>query len=182
MADHLGDEPAAHETSSGPSRRLNAVFRVSLVLKGLDGLLEITGGIALLFIAPRSLQELARWAVAHDLAGSPHDIIARHLLNSANDLSTSTTTFGAIYLLSHGVAKVVLVVLLLRDKLWAYPWMIALLIAFIVYQVYRFTYRPGPGLVLLTLFDAFVAWLTWREYTERRRMQRTDPVTTPAHR
>ena len=64
----------------------------------------------------------------------------------------------------HGGAKLVLVVLVLRDKLWAYPWMIGLLLAFIVYQIYRFTYRPGPGLVILSLFDAFVAWLTWREY------------------
>jgi uncharacterized membrane protein len=166
--DVAGDNPPVEaEAGEGPSKRLNTVFRVSIILKGLDGALEIIGGVVLLFVAPHSIQALARWVVAHDLAGSPHDFVARHLLHSANDLSASTTFFGAIYLLSHGIAKVVLVVLLLRNKLWAYPWMIALLIGFIVYQVYRFSYRPGPGLVVLTLFDAFVAWLTWREYKQR---------------
>ena len=35
--------------------------------------------------------------------------------------------FAAVYLLSHGLSKIVLVALVLRDKLWAYPWLIALL-------------------------------------------------------
>lgn len=74
-----------------------------------------------------------------------------------------------MYLLIHGLAKVALVGLVLRDKLWAYPWMIALLGAFIVYQSYRLTYRFSVGLLLLTLFDALVAWLTWREYGAKRR-------------
>ena len=152
--------------------RLDSVFRVSVLLKGLDGALEIIGGIVLLFVAPHSIYEVTRWAVAHDLAGSPLDFVARHLLHSACELSSSTTLFGAVYLLVHGGAKVVLVVLVLREKLWAYPWMIGLLLAFIVYQIYRFTYRPGPGLVILTLFDAFVAWLTWREYRLKRAPRR----------
>jgi uncharacterized membrane protein len=173
--DRTGTGPLDEHTT-GPSKRLNRVFRVSILLKGLDGALEIIGGLVLLFVAPRSLQHLARWAVEHDLAGSPHDFVARHLLHSANELSASTTLFGAFYLLSHGIAKVVLVVLLLRNKLWAYPWMIALLVVFIIYQIYRFTYRPGPGLVILTVFDAFVAWLTWREYTERRKARKRSPT------
>ena len=53
--------------------------------------------------------------------------------------------------------------------------MIGLLIAFIIYQVYRFTYRPGPGLVILSVFDAFVAWLTSREYRAKRN-HRDGPV------
>ena len=47
-------------------------------------------------------------------AQDPHDFIARHVLHSASQLSHSTTLFGAVYLLSHGIAKVVLVVALLR--------------------------------------------------------------------
>jgi uncharacterized membrane protein len=69
----------------------------------------------------------------------------------------------------HGAAKLVLVVALLRGKLWAYPWLIGLLIAFVVYQAYRMSERFGAGLLLLTLFDLAVAYLTWREYRIRRR-------------
>ena len=63
--------------------------------------------------------------------------------------------FGAIYLLSHGAAKIVLVTLVLRDKLWAYPWLIVLLLAFIAYQLYRITaVHFSVGLTALTVFDA----------------------------
>jgi uncharacterized membrane protein len=168
--------PAApHDEPSSPageksSRALDRTFKISIGLKGIDGVLEVIGGIILLFVAPATLQQWARTLTAHELAQDPHDFIARHLLHSASQLSHSTTLFGAIYLLSHGTAKVVLVIALLREQLWAYPWMIGLVGVFIVYQLYRLTYRVTIGLTLLTLFDAFVVWLTVREYRlERQR-------------
>jgi uncharacterized membrane protein len=150
------------------SSALDRTFRISIGLKGLDGLLEIIGGLALLLVAPATLQSWARSLTAHELAQDRHDFIATHLLHSASQLSRSTTLFGAAYLLSHGIAKVVLVVALLRDQLWAYPWMIGLLGAFIVYQIYRLSYRFTVGLLLLTLFDLFVVVLTVLEYRRHR--------------
>ena len=46
--------------------------------------------------------------------------------------------------------------------------LIALLGAFIAYQLYRLYYHLTIGLTLLTIFDAFVVWLTWREYQAKR--------------
>lgn len=46
--------------------------------------------------------------------------------------------------------------------------MIALLGAFILYQLYRLYFETTLGLTLLTIFDAFVVWLTWREYQTKR--------------
>jgi uncharacterized membrane protein len=153
---------------------LDRTFRISISLKGLDGLLEIVGGIVLLFVAPATLQHWARTLTAHELAQDPHDFIATHLLHSASQLSRATTVFGAIYLLSHGIAKVVLVVALLRGQRWAYPWLIALLGVFIVYQLYRLSYGFSLGLALLTAFDAFVVWLTVLEYRKERRRRSRD--------
>jgi uncharacterized membrane protein len=147
---------------------LDRAFRISIGLKGLDGLLEIIGGLVLLFVAPATLQSWARSLTAHELAHDRHDFIATHLLHSASQLSRSTTLFGAVYLLSHGVAKVVLVVALLRNQLWAYPWMIGLLGVFIVYQIYRLSRRFSVGLLLLTAFDVFVVVLTVLEYRKHR--------------
>lgn len=149
-------------------RSLDRVFRITVILKGLDGALEVIGGIVLLFVSPASIDHVVRFFTAHELAQDPHDFIARHLLHSASGLTTSATVYGGIYLLAHGVAKVVLVVLVLRDKLWAYPLMIALIGVFIVYQVYRLTYKVTFGLIFLTLFDILVVWLTWREYRIKR--------------
>ncbi|MHB8465839.1 MAG: DUF2127 domain-containing protein [Acidimicrobiales bacterium] len=150
------------------SRSLDRTFRISVTLKGLDGALELIGGLVLLFVRPATIEHLARSLTQHELSQDPHDFFARHLLNSAGHLTHGTTLFAALYLLSHGLAKVVLVVAVLREQLWAYPGMIALLGVFIAYQLYRLAIHATLGLSLLTVFDGFVVWLTWREYTSRR--------------
>jgi uncharacterized membrane protein len=148
------------------SPALDKTFKIGLVLKGLDGVLEVVGGILLLFLSPTTIAHLVRVLTAHELSEDPHDLFARSLLHTATHLTHGTTLFGAIYLLSHGIAKVALVALVLRDKLWAYPWLIGLLLAFIVYQLYRITtVHFSAGLTALTIFDAILVWLTWREYS-----------------
>ena len=47
-----------------------------------------------------------------------------------------------------------------------------LLGVFILYQLYRLYYRVTLGLALLTIFDAVVVWLTWREYQAKRERAR----------
>ena len=84
-------------------------------------------------------------------------------------------TFAAIYLLSHGIVKIVLVAALLRNQVWAYPWMIAVLVLFIGYQLYRIVLSPTAGLVVLMVFDAAVALLTWREWRKLRPRQPSIP-------
>jgi len=148
---------------------LDKTFKVGLVLKGLDGILEVAGGVLLLFLSPHAIEHIVRMLTAHELSEDPRDLIARHLLHSTSHLSSGITLFGAVYLLSHGIAKIVLVALVLRDKLWAYPWLIALLLAFIAYQIYRLAWvHVSVGLTALTVFDAALVWLTWREYRSKR--------------
>ena len=162
-------EPADRASGRPLSPALDTTFKIGLVLKGLDGILEVVGGLLLLFLSPAAIEHIVRMLTAHELSEDPHDLIARYLLHTASHLTTSTTLFGAIYLLSHGGAKIVLVVLVLRDKLWAYPWLIALLLVFIVYQLYRITVvHFSVGLAALTVFDAVLVWLTWREYQAKR--------------
>lgn len=150
------------------SKDLDRTFRVTIVAKGLDGLLEVMVGLALLVVKPTSINHWVQSLTRGELAQDPTDFFARHLVNSASHLSSSATLYGSVYLLAHGVAKVVLVVMLLRNKLWAYPGMIALLLAFIAYQCYQLTTKLSVGIILLTLFDALVVYLTWREYQAKR--------------
>ncbi len=53
--------------------------------------------------------------------------------------------------------------------------MIAFLLIFIGYQLYRIVREPTFGLSALTIFDAFIVWLTWREW----RKQTTDHAGHP---
>jgi uncharacterized membrane protein len=162
-------QAGARASAKPLSPALDKTFKIGLVLKGLDGILEVAGGILLLFLSPHAIERIVRGLTAHELSEDPHDLIARYLLHSTSHLSAGITLFGAIYLLSHGAAKIVLVGLVLRDKLWAYPWLIALLLAFIAYQIYRLAWvHFSIGLTALTIFDAALVWLTWREYRSRR--------------
>ena len=147
---------------------LDRAFAVGIILKGLDGVLEVIGGVLLLVVSPTTIDQLSRAITQHELSEDPHDFLAMHLLHAAGSLTGSSLKFGAAYLLLHGVVKVVLVAALLRDKLWAYPWMIAFLIVFIVYQIYRMTFAFSVGLLGLTVFDVAVVWLTYREYGKQR--------------
>jgi uncharacterized membrane protein len=147
---------------------LDRTFKVGIIFKGLDGVLELIGGGLVLAVATTSMNRLVITLTQHELSRDPDDVIAARVLHVVDGLSASTTRFAAAYLLVHGVAKVVLVGALLRNKLWAYPWMIAFLLAFIGYQVYRLALHFTVGLTALTIFDALVAWVTWREYRKQR--------------
>src|SRR4051794_20892517 len=106
------------------STRTDRAFIVSIILKALDGLLEIIGGILLFFIRPESITHWVTTLTQHELSQDSNDIIATHLLHSARHLTAATTLFAAVYLLSHGITKVVLVIEILRDHLWAFKGMI----------------------------------------------------------
>ena len=54
---------AAPPASDRAERREALVFRVTLVLKGLDGLLELLGGVLLLVLKPAQIQGIARLQV-----------------------------------------------------------------------------------------------------------------------
>jgi uncharacterized membrane protein len=108
-------------------------------------------------------------------------VIATHLLHTAHGLTGHAVLFGAVYLLAHGIVKVVLVVALLFNRLWAYPWMIAVLLLFIAYQLYRIVLDPTAGLIGLTVFDGVIVALTWREYHQQRRQQHETATAIPAN-
>jgi uncharacterized membrane protein len=154
---------------------LDRTFAVGIILKGLDGVLEVVGGLLLLVVSPATIDRITRALTQHELSEDPHDFLGTHLLHAAGSLTGSSVRFGAAYLISHGVVKIVLVAALLKNKLWAYPWMIAFLIAFIVYQIYRMTFAFSIGLLALTVFDLLVAWLTYREYGKQRARLRPHP-------
>jgi uncharacterized membrane protein len=183
VAGSADDRAAQEQRPSRPLARhdaLDTTFNVALVLKGLDGVLELVGGVLLFVISPDTIDSWAQRLTQHELSQHPNDFLAHHLLRLTENLH-KTQFFGAIYLLSHGVVKLVIVGGLLRRALWAYPVAFVFLGGFVVYQIYRLTYDRSVGLALLTVFDLFIMWLTWREYQRTRaRVSRADEQRTDA--
>ena len=114
-------------------------------------------------VSPATLDHLAHQLTQHELSQDPNDYLAHHLLRLTANLH-NTQLFGSIYLLTHGLVKIVVVVGLFLRQRWAYPVAFVFLGGFVIYQLYRLTYAPSVGLALLTVFDLFIIWLTWREY------------------
>ena len=145
-------------------RRIHQVFKFSVILKGLLALMECIGGVLLYVFSTASIAGLVNLLTQEELVEDPQDFIAMHLQSWAEHLSIGTQHFYAFYLLSHGVIKLLLVIGLLKNRLWAYPASLAVLAAFIGYQLYRYSYTHSFGLIVLTVFDLFVMVLIWHEY------------------
>jgi uncharacterized membrane protein len=145
-------------------RRVHQIFEISVLLKGAHALIECIGGLALTFVSTSTIRGLVNALTQEELIEDPNDFVAGHLLSLAQNFTVSTQRFYAFYLLSHGLIKVFLVVGLLRNKLWAYPVSLVVLGLFIAYQLYRFSYTHGVGLIVLTVFDVIVMGLIWHEY------------------
>lgn len=144
--------------------RVHRIFQVSVLLKGAHALIECVGGVALALVSTESIASFVNAITQDELIKDRSDFVATHLLAMAKDFSVQTQHFYAFYLLSHGLVKVALVVGLLREKLWAYPASLVVLSLFILYQLYRFSYTHGFGLIALTVFDVIVMILIWHEY------------------
>src|SRR5258707_15551921 len=158
---------------------LDRSFRVSISLKGLHALLETICAIALLKIDPQTMNRfvLGRSA-SRTLRRSTR--FRRHAPNPCVSVLCGQRKVLRLFVSSFARAvKLVLVVALLRNKLWAYPLMIVTLAVFVCYQIYRFALSHSVLMILLTLFDVVVIFLTWLEYGQQRSRRQTEsPRTT----
>ncbi len=143
-------------------------FVITAVAKGIDGLLEVIGGLVLLLTTPGQLHGWAGALMQHELSEDPNDRFAHFLLNSTQHLTGSGTQFAALYLLWHGFVKVGLITALLLRIRWAYPAAIVAFVLFLAYQVYRYVQVPSIGLIVLSVLDVIVIGLTYLEYRRMR--------------
>ena len=155
--------------------KIHVAFEIGVILKGINGLLELFGGCVLLVMGPQTIQVLVSRLTQNELSEDPRDFIATHLRAAAAHLSANAQLFAAVYLLAHGVIKALLVYGLVRDQLWAFPTGIAVFGAFGVYQIYRYAIAPSGWLIALTVLDVAVILLTWAEWRRVKRATAFSP-------
>jgi uncharacterized membrane protein len=181
----VADLPVFHTAAQGPGitmislqtltnalRRRGArevLFLVSIWLKGFDALLELIGGLALFAVSPALILRIVRFLTQDEIAGDPRDLVANALRHAAGHLTFATEHFVAIYLLVHGAVKLALVWALLARVLVAYPASLVIFAGFIVYQLYRYSFTHGVGLLAVSAFDLVVIGLIFLEYRALRR-------------
>jgi uncharacterized membrane protein len=151
-----------------PATLLDKVFEGGLIIKGGTGVLEFLAGLLLFFVHPAQIHSFVVFITQQELIDDPHDVVANTLIGWTNHLNDGTVAFLIIYLWIHAAIKLVAVIGILRNKLWAYPFSLITLGLFMTYQVYDIVLEGSIGMVLLTVFDAFIVWLIWREYGKAR--------------
>lgn len=144
--------------------RIHLLFKIGVVIKGIDGALEAIDGVAPLFTATASLRQMVDWLTAGELQEDLTDFVANRLVGFFHHLSINTKPFASVYLLTYGTAKLGLVAGLLRGKLWAYPAAFIVLGLFPGYQIYRFSHTHSAGLGLVSLLDSIILAVIWRDY------------------
>jgi uncharacterized membrane protein len=150
-------------------KRLYQTFEISILLKGLHAVIEILGGI-LFLLFNKSIVGVATWFLTiSELSEDPNDFIAKYLIKVTSNLSLSGEHFIALYLLSHGLIKLTVLIGLYKKKIWAYPASVIVFTGFIVYQLHRYYYTHSFWLLVFTIFDLVVIYLTFHEYRRVRR-------------
>ncbi len=152
-----------------PKTLLDKTYEIGIILKGVDGVFELLGAAALLFVPVHYFQSFSQWITDLEAGPSHHGFISAHIVKIGHSLADGNHTFAIWFLLTHGLVKVVLVVCLLRNKLWAYPFGLVALTLFLVYQLYEMIIHPTFGMGFLTVLDAIIIGLVWREWQQVKR-------------
>lgn len=147
-----------------------AAYKVSVAVKGFDGLVEFIAGIWLL-VAPDSLHALLQFIFGHAVEHSSHfmQFVAAHVAHIDSSLSAGGVLLVALFLLSHGVVKLALVYCLLREILWAYPYALGVLGAFLAYQLWVFIKEPSIGMFIFCILDVIIMVMVYGEWQKLKR-------------
>lgn len=163
-----GVAAAPHRRLTG--RRLEVIYRIGVIIKGVDGAFELFAGI-LLWIAPSAIHVVLGPLAVHLSNG--HGPLRHYAGHVASHLDHQLTTGLApiivvAFLIAHGVVKIVLVYCLLREYLWVYPYALIVLGLFTAFQIYSLIRTPTVSLGLFLALDLVIIWLVWREWRQLR--------------
>lgn len=143
---------------------IHELFDVGIILKGAHAIIEIMSGIFAYFVSQNFIISVVEKLTSGEISEDPTDFFVRYIVNLTHNFSAGSKEFVALYLFSHGIINLFLVVALLNRKIWAYPTSIIILSLFNLYSIYRYLYHPSFLLVALTTFNFIIIWLIVLEY------------------
>lgn len=161
MANVRSDGPTA---TTPAARRTEQLFRLALVVKGVDGAAELLGAVALVLVSGDWLHRAVAQILARDLIGPPDGTLARHLTEGVDRFAGGDRTFVVVYLGLHGVLKLGLVAALLTRWRPAYPPAVAILAVFVIYELVHAWHTHSIVLPFLAALDIAIIVMVVREY------------------
>lgn len=151
-------------------KEIREIFVVGITLKAVGAFFETVLGLLLMFtnVVTSIVFFLMRWSLVDD----PDNYFISHL-HSLATLSAHAQFLGGVYLLSHGIVKLFLMIAVLLNKVWAYPASIGVLALFMIYEIVRYVQTFSVPTGLLFLFDGIIVILLAHEYLLMRKQKRS---------
>jgi uncharacterized membrane protein len=155
-------------------RVLHRFFELGMLIKGIDGGLELVGGLLLVFLSPAAINRVVFFFLEGELKEDPTDLVANLLLHTTRS-AIEVRVPASVFLIVHGIVKLVLVGGLVTNRLWSYPAAILVFAGFTIYQLYQLSQQYSLFLETVTILDVIFILLVIAEYRHMR-MARTDKV------
>jgi uncharacterized membrane protein len=140
------------------------LFRLGMIVKGVDSLFEVAGGI--LLTMPTKLARYILVISQHE-AFRHHMVLSGRLDKIADSVSEHASMFEAVYLMVHGLSKVVLIAAIVAHKRWGYLGFMIVLSLFTLIEMVRAVTAREVFTGVFGVFDLFVVGLIYKEYRAR---------------
>jgi len=142
----------------------HTAYLVTILIKGLFGLLEFFGGAIIAIFGPQRLYGLVLRVIDPELYVGGHIHTAQLVLQGATALAQTRGHFVIFYLFVHGALKMTITAVLLRGHgRWVFPVASAILLGFIAFFGFDLSKQWSIWVLGLALFDTLTLALVVNE-------------------
>jgi uncharacterized membrane protein len=152
-----------------PEKDYHELFRIGILVKALDGFLEMCAGVFLYFVSYSAINGLLFSIFHQEITETPRDVFWAYLINEWHSIALSGHSFWGVLFIAHGLTKLALSAALLKNYVWAYPTAAVVFTLFVIYELISVIHQPSLFLWLITIFDVIVIGLILHEYRHTKK-------------
>jgi uncharacterized membrane protein len=159
------------------------LFQLSMWWRVGYGFLRLILGISLLRLIGQSVSDYIYAIMSHEFVGRTGDMILEHIYTFFEIHDITLTYFIAGYFIFWGAIDILLSLCLLHRIRQAFPITMALIVVFLIYSVYRYSFTHSLTLLGVICADIVILYLVHKEYVHVRITDRdtSTPSDPPLH-
>jgi|GEM_PF-1322498 len=142
-------------------RAADDLFKFGLVVKGVDSVFEVVGGF--LLTTPNKVARFLAVLSQHELYRH-HEVLSGRIDKLSESITLHAHLGSAIYLIVHGLAKLILIGAIMKGRRWGYVGLMVVLTMFTCIEIGRAVVAREVVTGALALFDLLVVLLIRKEY------------------
>jgi uncharacterized membrane protein len=157
-------EPQKGIVASATSGTQFRLFQAAVIVKGINGFLQVIGGILLMVVGPVRINHGLDMLTVGQLEDSPNGLLLKLLTSNGVVRHVGPVDFAVFYLIANGLAKIAIVAALMKRKRRVFPYAVGFLGLFVAFGLVRLFTHRSPILAVAMAIDTIVIILIWREY------------------